>query len=583
MNALLKFDERYMAPPSPPVEQANADGLGRFGETWPTAYTGAGTDRQETYAWRPPFTSGESSTLYDRFLAGIRARDLARNDPTGAAIVMRIVDMVVGSCIRVSPRPDARRLGLDPKSPADRQEWTKLKQGLKREWAEFADNPQRQNDAQRRMTFNGQMRLMARTIATLGEATGYLDWRTDNSRHATCLRLVDPDRLSNPMGQPDTIKLRGGIEYSDRGEALAYHVRNGHPADWFRFAQLLKWTRIERCTSQGRPVFIHAFEPEREDQSRAITPFAALMTHLRMMTTHGGLELANAAANSLFAFFVHSNMTVADATSAMTPQGMTFADKRQKFYEKNPVFLNGVRAPIVEIGDDVKMNNSPRQTAAFEQFHSVFLRKVAAARGISYEQASMDFSKTNYSSVRAALNEVFRHVGVLFAIHTEQINDPIYYAVTEESFDRGYIEPPRVGKGFAPDFWEVPGAYLNSRWIGPGRGYVDQVKEAEGANIRMGSLTSTLERETGEQGEDLDEVLDQALWEAEELAARGLSRTVSAPGSTVDDPSDEAGKAEAGESANEAKAAADVAIAASAQTQWALEEMRAMLAEAGKT
>jgi lambda family phage portal protein len=528
---------------SPMRELAAAEGIGRTNETWPTAYTGSGLDRQETYAWRPPFTSAESSTLYDRFLAGIRARDLARNDPTAASIVMRIVDMVAGAAIRLSPNPNARMLGLDPAQPADRAKHKALKQALKTEWHRYAHSPFKHNDAQRRMTHNGQMRLAVRTMAILGEETSYLDWRPDNSRYATCLRLVDPDRLSNPMGQPDTIKLRGGIEYTDRGEPIAYHVRNGHPADWFRFAQLLQWTRIERATPAGRPVFIHAFEQEREDQSRAITPFTSLMTRLRMLTKHGDVELANAAANALFAFFLHSNMTVADATSAVTPQGMTFADKRRDYYGKNPVFLNGVRSPVLEIGDDIKMNNSPRQTAAFDQFQASFLRSVAAARGLSYEQVSMDWSRTNYSSARAALNEVWRHTMSLFATFCEQQVMPIYFGVIDEAFDQGYIVPPPG----APRFEDEPGAYLGAHWIGPGRGYVDPVKEAEAASTRMGSRTSTLERECAEQGLDWEDVLDQSALEEEELEARGLNRIVAALGTIADDPSDQAGKDEAGE------------------------------------
>lgn len=517
------------------------DGVGRTGDTWPVAYRGASLQQQETYAWRPPFTSGESSTLYDRFLAGIRARDLVRNDPHAAAIVMRIVDMLAGACIRLSPRPDARALGLDPTNAADRKTMQDLKRALKSEWNAYANNPLKHNDAQRRMTHNGQMRLAARTMATLNEMTAYLDWRTDNGRYATCLRMVDPDRLSNPMGQPDTIGLRGGIEYTSSGEPIAYHVRNGHPADWFRFAQILQWTRIERSTAWGRPVFIHGFEADREDTSRAITPFASLMTRLRMISKFADTELASATVNALFAAFVYSNMPVADATAAFTPQGMAFVDKRRDYYSKNPASLNGVRIPVMEIGDEVKINASPRQTAAFPVFQTAFLQSVAAARGLSYEQVAMDWSRTNYSSARAALNEVWRHTQTLFAILVEQVKTPIYFAVVEEAFDRGYITPP---KG-APDFWDAPGAYLGAHWIGPGRGYVDPVKEAEAASTRMGSRTSTLERECAEQGMDWEDVLDQSALEEEELEARGLSRIVAAPGTIADDPSDEAGKTEA--------------------------------------
>ncbi len=525
------------------AERMDGVGEGRTGETYPvSSYRGASLQSQETYAWRPPYTSGESATLYDRFLAGVRARDLVRNDPHAAAIVMRLVDMLVGAGLRLTPTPNARALGLDPKKQKDRDTIRVLAQQIKTEWDLILKDPARNSDAQRRLSLNGQFRQAARTFATLDEATGYLAFKDRRgARYKTCLRLVDPDRLSNPMGEPDTIKLRGGIEFDGDGEPIAYHVRNGHPADWFRFAQILKWTRIERNTPTGRPVFIHAFEPDREDQSRAITPFSSLMTRMRMITKFAETELATATVNALFAAFVYSNMPVADATQAFTPAATTFAEKRAQFYEKNPARLNGVRIPVMEIGDEVKMNAAPRQNSSFSTFYTEFLRSIASARGLTYEQVSMDWSKTNYSSARAALNEMWRTIQRLFSVFVDQLVTPVYYGFVEEAFDRGYVTAPTG----APDFWDMPAAYLDARWIGPGRGYVDPVKEAEGASVRMGAFLSTLARETGDQGEDWEDTLDQLAIEDEEIKARGLSRIIAAPGHIADDPSDKAGEEEA--------------------------------------
>jgi capsid protein len=81
----------------------------------------------------------------------------------------------------------------------------------------------------------------------------------------------------------------------------------------------------------------------------------------------------------------------------------------------------------------------------------------------------------------------------------------------------------------APDFWELPAAYLNGRWIGPGRGYVDPTKEAEGANMRIDGLLSTLQDEAATQGFDFEELLDQAEFEQEELTTRNLVRKSTAP------------------------------------------------------
>jgi lambda family phage portal protein len=511
-----------------------ASGLGPRQETFPHAYRASGIQEQETYAYRPPFTSGESATLYDRNLSSIRADDMVRNDPVATAGVMRIVDMLVGACLRLTPQPNARALGLDPADEMQAQQLTDLAHAIKSEWDLISDDHMRLADAQRRLSINGIWRRAARTFTRRGEACGYLDWKPARGRYATCVRQIDPDRVSNPMGQPDTTLLRGGIEYDRDGVPLAAQVRNGHPADWFRYAQLLKWTRIPFFTDEGRPVFIHAFEADREDQSRAVTPFASLLTQLRMVTKHGDVELANAAANAIFTAFVHSNLPVADATAAFTPQGMTFATERIKYLDKNPVYLNGVRIPVLAIGDEVKMNNAPRQTAAFDSFQAVFLRKIASALGISYEQLVMDWTKTNYSSARAALNEVWRSIQRLFAVFVEQYVTPVYYGFLDEMFDRGYVVAPPG----APNFEELPAAYLGARWLGPGRGYVDPVKEAEAASLRIASGTSTLEKECGEQGSDWLENLDQLAREQAEKAKRKLVFAVGAPGSVQEDPSD---------------------------------------------
>lgn len=504
-------------------------------DNFPAVYKGASLDYQETYAWRPPLTSAESATLYDRIWANSRADDLARNNPHAAAGIMRLVDMLVGAGIRLAPRPDATALGIDTSSKEGRDILKALARKLKSEWGLFANDPRRFADAQRRYNLNALLRLMARTKVRRGEATAFLTWKPHASgRYATCLRVIDPDRLCNPLGQADTLWLRGGISYDGDGVPIGYNVRNGHPSDWFRFAQILNWTYIPRATVWGRPIFIHAMEPDREDQSRSITPFASLMTGLRMIGKFAETELATATVNALFAAFVHSNLPVQEATQSFTPAASTFADKRHEYWKQHPARLNGVRIPVMPIGDEIKLNTTPRATTSFASFETAFLRAVASALGLSYEQLAMDWTKTNYSSARAALNEVWRHIETLFSDFSDQVLMPIYYAVVEEAFDRGYITPPPG----APDFWEMPAAYLGARWIGPSRGYVDPVKEAQAAGIRMDQLTSTLEQECALIGEDWLDVLDQAASEKDELAARGLERAVSAPGRIAVDPSD---------------------------------------------
>ena len=52
----------------------------------------------------------------------------------------------------------------------------------------------------------------------------------------------------------------------------------------------------------------------------------------------------------------------------------------------------------------------------------------------------------------------------------------------------------------APAFHEFRGAYSRTKWMGPGRGIIDPVKERQGAILGMDAALSTLEDEAAEMG-----------------------------------------------------------------------------------
>lgn len=485
------------------------------------AYRSSSLSTQELAAYLPAMQSGDSATLWNARLTLDRANDLARNDPVAVAGIQRLTDMLVGAQLRLSSRPNAVALGID------RKRARAIGKKIEAEWGLFWNDPLKRADYRRRMTGNGVFRQAARTMIRGGEAVAVLRWRKSSPgptspRYRTCVQPVDPDRLRNPYGAPDSLTMRGGIEFDDDGVPLAGHLTDAHPADWFAGAKVATWTRVPFETAWGRPVLIHAYEPDREDQTRAISPFAALVSSLRMVTRHADTEIAAAAVNALYAAYVTSSLSVGDVAESMTPAATTVsrADARTAFYEKTRPTLAGVRIPVLPIGDKIEFNSAPRQTAAFAHFQAAFLQRIAAALGLSYEQLTMDWSKTNYSSARAALNEVWRAIQRMLAVFVDQYVTPIYYAFLEEAIDRGYVEIP----GGLDAFHAMPAAWLAARWIGPGRGYVDPETEADAATKRLGNLTSTLEDEAADQGKDLDDILDQIEAEEEMLVDRHLTR-----------------------------------------------------------
>jgi lambda family phage portal protein len=497
------------------------DARGHYSESvFESPYRVASHDRQDTVEWNPAFGSADGALLPARDLAVARVRDVVRNDPVARSAVERLMDAAVGEGLRLSARPDFEALGI-----TDGETRRVLKRALQWEWRAFCDDPRRTCDSQRRLSMNGLLRLFARTWFTVGETAAALGWKPGEQRYATCVLAIDPDRVSNPYGTIDRLTMRGGVEMTDDGEPRGYHVRNAHAGDWWAYGRAWTWTYVPRRTEWGRPVFIHGFEPDREGMSKAMTPFASLINRLRMIGKFADNELAAATANALFAAFVETEAPADEVAERLTPQ-RDIHDRRSwmsyllRWYEKFPAKIGGVRIPVLAPGSKVTMNASPRQTTAFPAFQTAFLHSIAASLNLSYEQLTMDWSRVNYSSARAALNEVWRSLTRMRAAFAEQVVAPIYYAVIEEAFDRGYIEAP-VG---APDFWDNPGAYLAARWIGPGRGVVDPLKEAEASTMRIENLTSTYEDECAERGKDYIEVFDQIALERKELSERGLSR-----------------------------------------------------------
>ncbi len=186
-------------------------------------YRSSSLTSQELAAYLPGMLSGDTASLYAKRLTLDRAQDLARNDPIAVAGIQRLVDMLVGAGLMLSARPDARAIGISRKAARA------IGQTIESEWNLFWNDPLFRADHRRKVSGNGVFRLGARTMAVAGEATAAMRWRKAGvSRYRTCVQAIDPDRLSNPYGQPDSpgIARRRRIRRHRRGSGLSYHGRS---------------------------------------------------------------------------------------------------------------------------------------------------------------------------------------------------------------------------------------------------------------------------------------------------------------------------------------------------------------------
>ncbi|HEY0104600.1 MAG TPA: phage portal protein, partial [Rhizomicrobium sp.] len=465
--------------------------------------------------WRPWLGSADRDWLYDRNNVVARARDASRNDVVGASAGMRKVNRAVGAGWRLASRVSARALGITQDAAAE------LRAEIDTQFRLYAYGPSFACDAERKKNFGGLLRLGASHMFHDGEGLGLIEYAADEpTLFKTRLRMVDPDRLSNPMGQPDTDTLRGGVERAASGAPRRYWIREGHPNDVGLSFKGFKWTPWERfSTPLGRPQVLHAFDEKRAGQSRGISAFVSVLKSLRGLNRFTDATLEATTINALLVAFVKSSAGP-DAVSEnfSTDDLVKYSEERDGHYEESPVSIGGARIPVLPFGDEIDMQTAGRDTGGFDSFVRAILRLIAAALGITYEELSMDFSQTNYSSARAALLIAWDEMLVFRGLIASHIATPFFVAWLEEAFDIGAIQIPAG----APDYYDAPDAYAECRWIGPGRGYIDPTKEIDAAAARVEAKMSTLEDECAEDGKDWREVLEQQAHEFAEMERLGL-------------------------------------------------------------
>lgn len=469
-----------------------------------TAYHGASRRAREFRTWNPVVQSADSELLYEQSALVARSRDLNRNQGFASGGIQAIVDNVVGVGLRLSSRPDYKALG---RSKEWAEEWSTQVESLWRSWSETTDC-----DAARELNFHSLTGLVFRSGLVSGEALALPLWLDNRgTRYATALQLIDPERLSNPAGRPNAKNLRNGIEQNEYGEPLAYWIRKTHPNDWMMtLGEGAEWERIPARTAFGRRKVLHVHDKERTGQSRGKPLVTPIMSSFKMLDHYQRTELQAAIVNSMIAAFIETAATPDQIAELFGGNLEAYAAAREQWTFQ----LEGGAIIPTFPGDKLAAFTPSRPATGYEAFVTATLRHIAAGMNIPYELLAKDFSKTNYSSARAALLEAWRFFSGRRQWLATYWAQPVFELWLEEAIQRGDIE--------APDFYENRFAYSRTRWIGPGRGWIDPVKEAQAAQIRMEMGISTLEDECAEQGKDWEEVLEQRAREMERAKELGV-------------------------------------------------------------
>lgn len=497
--------------------------------------------------------SGNDEIVKERKQAVINARKVDRNNPMiRAGITKRAVDMV-GKNLRLQSMPNIEMLGLTEEWALDfANQW-------ENQFSIWGDDPRKLNDASRHSQFGAQMFEVCRnTYGADGEAALIIRYdekrmKRYNGKFATFVEVIDPDRISNPDGKPDSELLRQGRQLDEWGAYVGLWVQRTHPSE---ANGKPKWDYVPRETKRGRPVGVHWFPKYRAGIQRAMPAILGALREVRMLDQFDNKQLEAAVKAAFFAVYVKTDKTTAEVLKSMQapptgndPASQLLQDMDTRFDVYDSLNLAGNAVQVFAPGDELAIaEGSPAEINA-DSFRYAWDRKFCATLGIGYARFSGDYSKTSFASIRAELIDAWRLITADRYEFCTSVPAQIALAHLEECIVRQKIILPAN----APYFYDHMTEYVQHEMRGPGMGWVDPQKDVTGATLRVAAGFSTPQAEAASQGSDFFDNIDATRRAIFYAKAKGINITYGYRPEMVD--------AEAAEEARQAELDAEIARA----------------------
>lgn len=409
------------------------------------------------------------STSFDR--AMLRAESLASNDGHAASAIDALALNVVGSGLRPQSYPDAKTLGVTEEQAAD------FAESAERAWALWC----READAAEILHFDDLQYQAIRSMFVTGEFLHLVLWREDSERtFGLCLQSLHPARLRTPSDMQSRTDIRNGVHLGEYGQPKGYLIANPPENMGLSGLSSAYFQYVPRKTGH-RWNCLHRFHAAMPEEARGVSVLSPAMKQFRDLADYVDYELVGALIAASFTVFIETPADVLggrggfDGTNSMT--------------NYSPQIQPGTMT-LGQAGHKPHIISSTRPGPTFDAFYERVLRAAAASTGQPYELVAKDFSKTNYSSARAALLEVWK----LHALYQEWLVrgylNCLWPMVIEEAWLRGLLSVPPG----APGLWDSPlmtRAWLSCIWTRPPRGQIDPTKEREAEALGLASMTDT--------------------------------------------------------------------------------------------
>lgn len=344
-------------------------------------------------------------------------------------------------------------------------------------------------EADGRLDWPGVQAAAVREMVVSGEAFVHLRLTADGLR----LQLIPAELVDYGLtvDLPGGGYIQAGIEFSQSGERVAYHVYPRRPDQLPPIGPPIRLPAVD---------VLHLFKPLAAGQVRGI-PWAAPVL-LTLNELDGLLDALVVAArvSAMHAGF----LTDMNGTGAALPyDGAQVGSVLESGLEPGTM-------KVLPAGFDIKFSQ-PQQAAQAVELAKLTLRSIAMGMGLPDHILSGDMSGANYSSLRAALVEWRQRIEQLqFNIIIPQLVRPVFQRWVDLAVMAGELDES---------------AHAAAEFYPPRQPWVDPLKDAEAEAVLIAAGLKSRRQAVAEQGYDVEALDAEIAADHAREKALGLSFT----------------------------------------------------------
>lgn len=410
-----------------------------------------------------------------RETSALKAIDLMRNGQDNG-VCNRIAQFAIGST------------GLRPQALTSSEEWNSNTE----DWWNYIYGPS--CDSRGRVSM---WRLQWQAVSCRPTMGGVYWQLLSNGK----IRPIEPERIRNPKREEDKKNCFEGVKVNpDTGEIIGYWVHSRDKNGGFSGDHKEVFVKAENMIPVIAP-------PWRPDQIREMPDFSTIVPHMKDMAEANRHTLNTMKTQSKLFAWLSTSGSNGPLGGSRNSNPMNTVNQRKSFQ------LDALEVMHLNPNETLNMGSSPTPSATHIPYMQMQAGLAAAGINYPYEFYTYDFSKCDFSRMRAVVGLINRSSEIWRTWLAESLDKLYVWRVAMAIRDKE-IPPAPVGKDGKSE-WNLVD------WQAPEDITIDRQAEIQADTLEFQMRQNTMSSIARRRGKDYSDVLRQQArdWKLEEKIA----------------------------------------------------------------